>query len=198
MNKKKIIDNLQKSWTDSVVPSAIIDAMAEGILPLFPKFEQIAFYAPQPEAMKRMYRHLGCSNWIDDTVTAKGIVGDGKTETINVADLSFNYDLGIELELIRYRAGPNWHQLRDAVDNYGDCVAPFLSHMSYHVEDMAAEKARFNTYGFKVIQDVRTISHTNPALTASGQKYRYVIFDTSRALGFDIKLIKRLPLAEGR
>jgi catechol 2,3-dioxygenase-like lactoylglutathione lyase family enzyme len=178
-NKKKVMD------------PALAEAISGEVGKLFPKFEQVAFYVPDMEGAKARYRALGCREWVNDTVTAIGKVGVKEQReadtTINVANLAFNYDLGTELELIQYVAGDNWHEHRGT-----DLTRPFLSHMSYHVEDMAGEQNRLERAGFKTIQNVRTISHTNEHLLNIRRKYQYVIFDTRDLLGFDVKLIRRL------
>ncbi len=163
-----------------------------------PKFEQVAFYVPDIAKAKIAYRALGCNVWKDDTVTAKGRVGlrnqaiDG-VDTVNVAQLAFNYDLGTELELITYVAGSNWHNDQGRVDLDGQTANGFMSHMSYHVTNMDVEVKRLKSTGLgHVIQDVKTLSHTNPYLIEQKRKYRYVIFSTRAYLGFDVKLIQRL------
>lgn len=173
------------------IDSKVADAISQEVNGLFPKFEQIAFYTPDMEAAKKQYALLGCKYWTEDIVTAKGQVGQTK-DVINVAHLAFNYDLGTELELIRYEAGINWHNIERRVEGDGNCVASFLSHMSYHVDDMAAEQSRLVKLGFRLIQYVQTISHTAQHLKENRRTYKYAIFDTRRALGFDIKLIERI------
>lgn len=170
------------------------EALLEVLAPRLPRFEQVAFYTPDIEETKRLYRALGCKDWADDTVTASGKVGDQRKAeaSVCVAQLAFNYDLGIELELIKYVAGNNWHRLGGRVDDEGHCSFPFQSHMSYHVDNLIAEENKFERAGFKIVQRVRTLSHTNPFVIEHKRKYEYVIFDTRRALGFDLKLIKRI------
>lgn len=198
MTTKKIDEAIREAIPAGFFPNEY-EALKGKLFPLVPKFEQIAFYAPDMNLTKSMFSLLGCREWVNDTVTALGTVGrEGSPNQLfdaaNVANLAFNYDLNIELELIRYVAGPNWHNHRTPhrVKEDGSAFAPFLSHMSYHVEDMAGEKMKYLRAGFHIIQDVRTISHTNPFLKQSNRHYNYVIFDTASELGFDLKLIRRV------
>ena len=49
------------------------------------------------------------------------------------------------------------------------------------------------TNGFEVVQDVTTVSHSNPKVPAD-RRYRYAIYDTRSVLGFRLKLIQRLTV----
>ena len=60
-------------------------AMIKDIMALFPKFEQIAFYTSDIEATKLAYRALGCTEWTDDIVTARGTVES--SAAVNVLSL---------------------------------------------------------------------------------------------------------------
>ena len=75
------------------------------------KMDQIAFYCSDEAGQDKIKKMFGLENaeWIRDEVTAKSLFQDGTYE-INVADLQFNYDLGIELEILRYKKGKNWHE----------------------------------------------------------------------------------------
>lgn len=158
---------------------------------LLKKIEQIAFHTNDIDHTKDQYYPLGIRKWESDIVTAKGTLhiseyGDTEIREItNVARLEFNYDMEVELELIQYLAGDNWH-------SYQRRTGTFQSHMSYHVEDMQFEVQRLKNAGLRVIQEVKTLSHTNPHLLQNGRKYHYVIFDSRDKLGFDLKLIKRI------
>src|SRR5574339_553545 len=86
------------------------------------KADQIAYYCATREDSDDLKRKLGLAAdaWIEDIVTAKSWVWNkrkSKEKLINIASLQFNYQLGIEFEIIRYLSGPNWHQTRN--DLYG-------------------------------------------------------------------------------
>lgn len=155
-----------------------------------PKFqiEQVALKCPDPEAFKSALGVLGLTEWSEDHVVARGTVfGE---PVANEADLNFNYDLGpFEFELIKYTNGENWLQRRSDHDvPYG------LSHLGLHVkpdQDLDKIIREFQDMGFEPAQELRTLSHTNPAI-AGKRTYRYVILDTHRAFGFDLKLIQRI------
>jgi transcriptional regulator of met regulon len=144
--------------------------------------EQVAIATQDPERLKReLGMALGLDRWSTDQVRASGEVWGEKGE--NVADLNFNYDLGpFEFELLAYKEGDSWLEGRSG-----------LSHLGVHVEDMDQARTHFLSLGYRIAQEVRTQSHTNPYIKDS-RRYWYVIFNTREAFGFDIKLIKRLEV----
>jgi hypothetical protein len=149
------------------------------------KIEQIAFHVADVRTTVEAYRELGFDSWVFDTVEASGIIRgrDGS----NVAELAFNYDIipGKELELICYKKGPNW---------LADHKAFNLSHMGMHCDADQMFKIRKELDGMRAypIQEVWTTAHTNPAIRTS-RRYHYLIFDSRKLLGFDLKLIRRIP-----
>jgi len=151
------------------------------------RFDQIAIAVPNPEKAREFLTRLGFTDWTIDLVTAKGKVGDNLS-AVNVADLSFNYDMfnpdrPVEFEVINYETGNNFH-------NYLPCPIG-ISHLGYHTEDMLDEKERFKRFNIAILQEVRTLSHSNPDMP-KGRHYHYCIFDTVDQCGFYIKAIKRI------
>ncbi len=164
------------------------------------KIEQIAIASKDPLALITALNAvfgLKEGSWVHDLVTAQGKVFG--VEAINVAQLHFNYDLGFELEVLRYEAGNNWHNQRNKhpnEDQEEDWLLPnVLSHIGFHVTEieMVDWRNKMLRLGFNIAQDVTTISHTNPAI-AGKRKYRYVVFDSIDKLGFDLKLIQRIDI----
>lgn len=153
------------------------------------KLEQVAIYAPDPYAKQQLLTQaLGLTEWVEDTVRAIGEVFGVEQE--NLATLLFNHQLGYELELICYHNATqpnNWHSARGT-----DMTTTFLSHKGYHVTDMPAAKKHYRECGFKIAQEVWTVSHTNQFLRDTGRRYHYVVYDTRDLLGFDLKLIERV------
>jgi len=150
------------------------------------KIEQIAFGVKDPVKVIDLFSaNLGLTEWIKDEVAAKGIINGKKGS--NVAELHFNYQWGIELELLRYNSGRNWHEYRNP---YG--LPMFPSHQGYHcTEDEALHKIdEMGALNIGIIQEVYTYNHTNPAI-AGKRQYHYIIFDSLEALGYDLKLIIR-------
>jgi len=147
------------------------------------KIEQIAFTGPSIKDLKYTFSLLGVDEWVQDTVTAKGkVFGDDAT---NVAELHFNYQMGFELELLEYKEGNNWLAHRDT-------DGPQLSHMGLHVTRSQMENIKRDMYKAKIYiaQEVITQNHTNPGV--QGRTYHYVVFDSRKRLGFDLKLIERI------
>lgn len=158
------------------------------------KIDQIAFYAPTDEHADQIKAQFGLigANWIKDTVTAKSYVYDGPA-AINVAELQFNYDLGIELEILRYIEGPNWHTSNPVRSM---SLKPFISHVGIHLADRDDFPAMQHC---KLVQETFTQKHTSEYLTTgagAGRKYHYRIFEMSP--GSYIKYIRRLYNTEGR
>jgi hypothetical protein len=124
-------------------------------------------------------------NGIKDTVHARSKVLNFP-EQPNTAELQFNYSLGIELEILRYVHGQNWH-LHNPLHRYS---VPFISHVGIHLDD--GEEFPAMEHG-KLVQETWTISHTSEYLTTgagAGRKYHYRIFELSP--GSYIKYIRRI------
>lgn len=149
--------------------------------------EQIALHPTNPEAARALLTDLGLTEWVQDTVLADGQVFSFPGS--NTADLAFNYQATrpdpkpLELEILHYKAGPNWMHNRGAA----------VSHLGMHctAEELEEFERKFAAMGIKIAQSVFTRSHTNPFLLANGRKYQYVIFDTKEILGVDLKFIVR-------
>jgi hypothetical protein len=153
------------------------------------EIQQIAIAADDPQQlMENLAGALGLTKWAHDEVTATGIVF-GKPTT-NVAELHFNYQLGFELEILKYQKGENWHMKRNA-----DNASTFQSHMGLHVnkEKMESIKSTLLNFGIKIAQEVWTDKHTNHHI-AGKRKYHYVVFDSLDYFGFDLKLIERIMI----
>jgi hypothetical protein len=129
---------------------------------------------------------MGITEWANDTVVANGRALQ-YTDSQNSADLSFNYTAlndAKELELLRYREGKNWLMF-DA--------QPRVSHLGMHVtaEELEQWRATLTEFGLGVVQEVHTVSHTNPVI-AGKRWYNYVIFGATQLIGTDIKFIVRM------
>lgn len=150
------------------------------------KVDQIAIAPRRLTAARLLLEEMGATEWIEDNVAAKGKVFDIETE--NEANLSFNYDLvpGKEFEILHYTDGPNWLTPQ---------IGPLVSHLGMHVTASELEEWRafFRERRIPVIQEVDTVSHTNPAI-AGKRSYHYTIFGTRPILGVDLKFIVRKEL----
>ncbi len=148
------------------------------------KIEQVAIYTKNPSKAKEALSAIGFNEWHTDHVHAKGEVFGQKGE--NKAELNFNYQMGdFEFELLNYVEGNNWIEARGQTSG--------MSHLGLHVDDVEPHKDKMKALGYKIAQEVETISHTNPVIDGK-RKYKYVIFDTRAAFGFDLKLIQRIDL----
>jgi hypothetical protein len=147
--------------------------------------DQVAICTRDPEKVKGLLGMIfGTTEWHEDVVVAEGEVRGQKGT--NQAGLSFNYQLmkgGVEFEVLNYQDGPNW------VSGYPQ---PCLSHLGVHVDNLEEVRERLVANGYEIVQEVVTQSHTNPAIK-DNRRYHYVIFGTAQDMGFDLKLIQRLP-----
>ena len=156
------------------------------------KIDQIAFACHSDEQELEIKQMLGLQDkeWVEDEVIAFGKVGGEPFKNCvnrNRAKLLFNYDLGIEVEILRYLGGPNY------VDLLG--FRRGVCHIGMHTEKgtpLQRDDVVANLFPAPIIQQVRTQSHTNEFLLESGRRYRYTIFDTSPILGTCLKVIERI------
>lgn len=154
--------------------------------------EQLALCPTDPGRARALLEKMGMQDWATDTVKARGTVwGVGPYE--NTAQLSFNYqatdggDKALELEILDYTKGAAW------VDEFIGNDQSIVSHLGMHCTAADRERwiAFFKAEGIEIVQDVLTLSHTNPAI-AGKRWYTYTIFGTRDILGVDIKLIVRM------
>lgn len=152
------------------------------------RIEQIAINPPNPALAEKLLRDMGAATWSKDHVVAQGKVF-GKAHR-NAANLAFNYDLFNpekgEFEILNYTYGENWMNAPDRGHS--------VSHLGMHctAEELVAWRKFFAEREIAVAQEVFTESHTNFVI-AGKRWYNYVIFDTKRILGVDLKFIVRLP-----
>lgn len=152
------------------------------------KCDQIAWYCETEDQEAWVKKLFGLQNkvWITDHVVGISTVWGSKIDSTNEAMLQFNYDLGIELELIHYIKGDHWHN-PFGVSKPG----PFLSHIGIHLDDGEDFPAM---EGCRLAQETFTISHTSEYLTTgagAGRKYHYRIYELAPQTF--IKYIRRIP-----
>lgn len=149
------------------------------------KIDQIAYiaFSDQDELDIKQALGLEKAEWIEDRVVATGTVRGALGE--NTAKLLFNYDMGVEVEILRYTKGPNYAS---------QLPGGRLCHIGIHAGP-ADEIGGVPTFDAPIIQQVETQSHTNPYLLSTGRHYRYTIYDTYRTLGVYTKVIERIERA---
>lgn len=153
------------------------------------KLDQVAFYAADlPRLTQRLSNQFGLTEWVHDFAIGDGFVFGVPVMDI-VGELWFNYQTGLEVELLRYHSPMNWHAVRDPRT---PVMRPFFSHIGTHVEDMAVARLPYEAAGWKVAQELWTKSHTNQYLKDRGRTYHYVVWDSRDIIGFDVKLIQRI------
>ena len=143
------------------------------------KIDQIAYIAFNDKDEMEIKKTLGLekADWVEDLVVASGTVRG--VPGANKAKLLFNYDTGIEVEILRYTEGPNYAS---------NLVGGRLCHVGIH----ASSSDSVPTFNSPIIQQVKTRSHTNEFLIRTQRKYKYTIYDTMSAIGVYMKVIERI------
>lgn len=153
------------------------------------KIDQLAFIARSDteETLIKRFLRLDKADWVEDYVVAEGYVRGHEGTQSNRAKLLFNYDLGVEVEILRYIEGPNY-------PDEGAVPSGHLAHIGYHVEKGQKIPEPLDGFMFSapVIQQVVTKTHTNEFLITTGRRYRYTIYDTKPMFGVYMKVIERL------
>lgn len=163
--------------------------------------DQIAIVPKDPEVAMKLLVDMGATEWATDIVTATGRVFNKESQT-NEAQLAFNYQLATgvkEFEILHYTEGANWVDGSSQIyytstSNRRNTV----SHLGMHctAEELEHWRVFFAERNIAIAQEVFTSQHTNPMI-AGKRWYHYVIFDTKRILGTDIKFIVRLEAPGG-
>lgn len=150
------------------------------------KFHQVAIYHEDPYEAVELWKDAGFTEWHCDTASLIGTeYGDPSFKT---AEMWFNYDImPLELEYVTYSTGQR--NSRDPRDGH----PPFISHLSTYVEDVDVEVDRFtNEFGHLPYHRFTTSDHSNPNVIGK-KRFREAIFNTTAMLGYDIKMIQRVP-----
>jgi len=149
------------------------------------KIDQLAFISHSEADTRGIKAQLGLldAEWTEDVCVASGEVRG--VPGVNKARLLFNYDMGIEVEILQYLEGPNY-----ASNLNGGRICHYGIHAdSFSVREGIREVPTFDA---PIIQRVKTHSHTNPFLLESGRRYQYTIYDTLNTLGVYTKVIERI------
>jgi hypothetical protein len=117
---------------------------------------------------------------------ARGFVTGGGEEATNTARLLFNYDLGIEVEILQYLDGPNYLDVLNVPSRS-------IAHIGMHLRPDAQSAVLNRPFLVPVAQQVETFEHQNPGVPAN-RRYRYTIYDARLELGHCLKVIERLEV----
>lgn len=162
------------------------------------KIDQIAFYCHTEQAeehVKCLFSLTDEKKWIKDKVISTNMIYPQHGVPYKcraVGELQFNYDLGIELEILRYTEGSSWHNhLPNNIAIRGSML-PFISHVGIHLdenEDFPYEEYMKEQHCWRLVQETTTHQHTNPYLLEKRRTYQYKIYES--VPGTYIKYIKR-------
>lgn len=157
------------------------------------KLDQFCVYCDSTQRAEEAKAALGLldAEWTKDNVTGLVTVRNRHNKLITGVSkglLQFNYDTGMEYELLTYLDGPNWHNDHNPNQNPAR-----VGHVGYHLEDGEdfpdKEGAMWHD---RCVQEMITIRHTNPKVLAANRRYHYRIYDTLTELGYYSKVIRRL------
>lgn len=156
------------------------------------KIDQIAYYATSQEQELAIKKTFGLQNakWIEDFVEGNATVYGNQCKSLG--RLQFNYDLGIELEILMYEKDTfHWHKAQSNWANYADDI--HLSHVGIHLDDDEDFPAIQGFQGWHLVQELFTTGHTNPYVVEKKRRYHYKIYQNGTAPNF-LKYIKRLEM----
>jgi len=165
-----------------------IPGPAEAIFGL--KFHQVAIYTLDPMAAVAAWQRMGYTEWSRDTAL---LIGQDRGHLVSKrAIMMFNYDIiPMEFEYVSYMGPRNRADSRDG-------SVPFISHLSTMVEDVDETAATLLAdHGLAPYHQFVTRDHTNPHVLGK-KRFKEAIYDTAGLLGFDIKLIQRVPWDYGQ
>lgn len=151
------------------------------------KLDQIAYYAhssDQAEEIKRLFNLVQDTVWVQDIVHGHCELHQNGRKLSSSGRLQFNYNLGIELEILTYFDNNHWHYGH----SYFHTGQPFLSHHGFHLED----DEPFPELAAPLVQEMFTRQHTNAYVTSRNRTYHYRIHDTRPWTGVFSKFIKRI------
>lgn len=162
------------------------------------KIDQIAFYCQTEEAEKIIKATFGLtdeSKWTKDKAISTNVIYPLHGNAYHcraIGELQFNYDLGIELEILRYTTGSSWHNHLPTMIALRGSMLPFLSHVGIHLDDgenFPDETFMNESRCWRLVQETTTHQHTNPYLLKKRRTYQYKIYES--VPGTYIKYIKR-------
>lgn len=160
------------------------------------RIDQFAFYVGEINAEKNtalLKKRLGLENaeWIEDIVESEASVyspysylDEEPFKCRNVAKLQFCYALETEIEILRYLEGHHWHNFNPYRSNSHRGIH---SHYGIH---LALGEDFPQVFDMQLVQECKTIKHSNPYLIAKKRTYEYRIYKLSP--GTYIKYIKRI------
>lgn len=161
------------------------------------KLDQIAYYAHNEQQVAEIKKQFGLEGcvWVEDEVVGEVFGAGGSIKGKSRAHLRFNYDLGIEFEILTYLEGWHWHiDKAEFLDGL-----PFISHIGFHMQPMQTIPLQAKEAH---VQTMYTLSHTNPYLLERGRKYHYEIYrgnslNGKAFAGVDRKYIWRIEHDKG-
>lgn len=152
------------------------------------KFTQIAIYHPRLDVAKKENEDTFIREIYKDSMLMDGMFAGKKVEGIQL-NLMFLHGLfeGSEIEFISSPSEFHWHKKK--IELIGN--VPFLSHIGAYLgsNDFAYYSSYFKSM-FSVLQDSISHEHTRP--NCEHKSYNDLIFDSENAIGFNIKLTRRL------
>lgn len=160
-----------------------------------PRIDQLCYYAANEEAEASIKRNLNLQDarWVEDIATSMTIYNVGTPQEHRIqtkSRLQYNYDLGIELEILTFLEGVHWLFL-NSFEDPAVLSKPLFSHVGVHL----LSNEEFPVLDWPIVMESLTLSHTSEYLTKEGspgfgRKYHFKIYKISE--GNFIKYIYRV------
>jgi hypothetical protein len=160
------------------------------------KMDQIAYFCYSEKAESKLKRTLCLiDGWIEDYVICDNMIyplNGVQYVSRAVGRLQFNYNLGVELEILRYDSGSSWHNHLPTKMALQSTFLPIISHIGIHLDDNEnfPDMGNMIELGWRLVQQTKTLSHSNPYIVEKKRTYEYQIWETIP--GTYLKYIKRI------
>lgn len=150
-------------------------------------FHQLGIYCTSNDLLDQQvnkWRQMGIDVWSHDVSQHDANLRGEDVDV--VAYMAFNYQIlpGFEVELMYWEGA---HQYQDHAEGI------FMSHMSFYTDDIKAEEQRiWDEFTIEPYYRFTTMSHTNPRILGR-ERFIEAVYDTTNSLGYDIKMIQKIP-----
>ncbi len=160
-----------------------------------PKFHQVAIYSDTHDDTVDFYKLLGAEEWIEDQSNLVGHVNEQPSEVRLFARKSFNYTYlrdSLELEVLTFE-GPSHHHVGGRAESF----VPFLSHMAAYSDDaLSIGQFYAKKFGTVICANFLSYDHTSAIMIERRLRFREVIVDMRKYVGYDFKFIQKMAADE--
>ncbi len=160
------------------------------------KVNQISYYANTEQAerlIKQTFAVADDSWWSDRIICTNRIFPPhGRPYQCRaIAEVQRTFDLGIEIEILRYIEGSSWHNHLPNMIALRGSMIPFLSHVGILLDEKESfpDEEDMNELRWQLVQETTTHQHQNEEEAEKRRTYKYKIYES--VPGTYLKYIKR-------